>query len=629
MSVSQWHEVATDRTRRIAGLAFGLSFSLVALWAQTTGRTAIPPDGTDPRVVCGTELVRHARAQATVDTAISNGEPLFFDQDPPLVFPSYNGPITLRNFNIVGDHATIQFRRYDPTSPTGRIETWQRLTSRTVAGRVVSIFEPSWPATELAASLAHYRIGVDQPNLYWGALVVPDTDTPVERPVRLRVGFDGIPTSAIVRVNDQVQYASDVINLVVPNFGDARVGGGQTTFELSAVTSLFYQYVADGYDVIALQPASITLGDFGAFHQNARNDVSGLNLSLFDQSSLYGSRGVLRGVEVYGSSNAARYEDTNHEMAHQWGSHFDWTRIAGITRAGWNPSSHAPLWTGGETLIGSVLFDDRRVRAGMSGYEIERTPGPARYHPIELYSMGVIGPEQVQDFAVFADQAQFGTTVTSPAAGTPVAGEARPVSISDVIREHGRRTGPSPSVWRRATVLVSRDRLVSQREMDYWNFFAQRLADRMQSNPPTYDGFAPFRVATRNLVSLSTLIQPLSGSALPEELDTSAPAFGVAEWRGVTFASPVPTHFRVGDVTLNGRVTATESVDFDDIALVLSKADGSKLRFDGDIRRSGDFAVTLRFRDQDRGQYSMSVNLFWPNSGPQFPRTTLSTITID
>lgn len=111
-----------------------------------------------------------------------------------------------------------------------------------------------------------------------------------------------------------------MVNIVVAGFGDGRVQGGTSGFELSTATNAFYQNFADAYDGIALQSEAVTMADFGAFHRNVMNDVTGLNLGQFNQTNFYGSRSVLRGVEVYAASNSARYEDTNHEMAHQWGS---------------------------------------------------------------------------------------------------------------------------------------------------------------------------------------------------------------------------------------------------------------------------------------------------------------------
>src|SRR5207245_9927025 len=214
--------------------------------------------------------------------------------------------------HIARDYATVQCRRYDPNDSNGRLETWTRVNSRAVDGRVVSMFEPTWPPSELATTLSRYQFGVDQPDLYWGSLVLPNTT--MQRPVRLRMGIEGIPQSQIVRINDHVQYSSNVVNLIVPGFGDGRVQGGESAFELSAATKAFYQHFADAYDVIAIQPDNVVIADYGAFHQNVLNDVGGLNLMTFDQTASYGSTGVLRGVELYAGTRSVRYEDTNHEM---------------------------------------------------------------------------------------------------------------------------------------------------------------------------------------------------------------------------------------------------------------------------------------------------------------------------
>ena len=158
--------------------------------------------------------------------------------------------------------------------------------------------------------------------------------------------------------------------------------------------------------------------------------------------------------------------------------------------------------------------------------------------------MGVLPPDRVPDFGVFEDQAQFDTGgVSNPDVNMAVNGALRSVSIQDVIREHGVRAGPVPTLWRRATVLVSTDRLVSQREMDYWNFFAQRLADRSNAGAPTYEGYVPFHIATGDAVRLETAIEPTRGPALAETLDTDAPAFAPRDWRGVEFTESVATRF--------------------------------------------------------------------------------------
>jgi len=587
----------------------------------------------EPVATCGTttrwELNGRLRADALA-SGLADGEPFMFDQDPPLVFAGAPTPLTLRNFSVVGDFPSVTFRRVTRDAPDGVVETWTRVSTRTVGGQIVSLFEPTWTTAEIDQMFSARRYGFDQPFVYWGTFVAPGGAA--ERYVYVRTGLAGIPPSPVVRVNDQVQYASDVVNLVVPTFEDARITGGMNGFDLVSAARLFYQYFADRYDVLALTPESTAIGDFGAFHANVQNTVSGLNISTFNQAARYGSAGALQGIEVYAGATATRYQDTDHEMAHQWGSDFDWPRIAGISRAGHQPGAHSPLWTGGETLIGAVLYGDRRVASSNGRFTIEQTPPPAAFHPLERYSMGILTADQVPDFEVFANQDQFdAATSTSPPIGTAVVGEAREVRMSDVIRVHGPRIGPAPATWRRATVLVSRDRLASQAEMDYWNFFAQRLADRRGAGRPTYNNYVSFPRATGRAIALQTAIAPLAQPALDQQLDTDTPMFGASDWRGVTFGAPVPSRFAANQtVTITGHVTAPDRSDFSSIDLAFFTVNSTtSVDFRGTVSRSGDFSVPVRFTDAQRGAYQLSLYLFWPGSGSQYPRSSLSTVTVE
>src|SRR5262249_42586011 len=155
--------------------------------------------------------------------------------------------------------------------------------------------------------------------------------------------------------------------------------------------------------------------------------------------------------------------------------------------------------TGGETLIGAVLLGNRRVTGAAASYAIEQTPAPASFHPVELYTMGLLPASQVPGFSVFANQSQFdANNATSPDIGAAVTGATTPATMNDVVGVHGTRTGPSiTSPWRRATLLVSKDRLATADEMSYWNFFAQRLGDRNHASRASFDNYASFRRATR------------------------------------------------------------------------------------------------------------------------------------
>ena len=129
-------------------------------------------------------------------------------------------------------------------------------------------------------------------------------------------------------------------------------------------------------------------------------------------------------------------------------------------------------------MVGSVLTPYRRVRRGASGWEIELTPTPARItrtrsmrwdtcqrsrclrSPYSISRGSSRRPRRARRWSARRSQ---GTTRTA--------------TIFNVIGMLGERSGPVDSEWHRATVIVSQDRLLSPREMDYWTFAVKRLEE--------------------------------------------------------------------------------------------------------------------------------------------------------
>lgn len=205
------------------------------------------------------------------------------------------------------------------------------------------------------------------------------------------------------------------------------------------------------------------------------------------------------------------------------------------------------------------------------------------------------------------------------------------VRINDILREHGTRRGPSPEEWRRATIVVSRDALLSPQEMDFWNFFARRLEDPDRAGGMSYDGFVSFDAATGNAVDLKTDIKPRDREKVATDVSVTFPAFGTHDIRGVEFDNPVPSRYKVGDrVTISGRVTATDRTDFHALLLYFYKYGGTSadaVRFDTSI--TGDrFRADLQFSETQTGTFQMSVYLFWPGSGTQAPRGNLTPVRV-
>ncbi len=560
------------------------------------------------------------------------GEPLSVAQDPPVLFATQQGPVRLREVLIAGDVPAVRFWRNNPTGDDV-LETWARTGTKLVGTRMASVFSPEWSTEVFRAVLASSATGVDYPVLYWGAIELPG-DPARWRAVYLRLASGGLPVSRVTRINERVQFASHVVNLVVPEFWWSRAEGGLDEVDLRGPARVFYEHFADVYDLLAFvgEPSLFLDDGYGAWHRNVRNEVLGINAAVMDNSRLYGSERVLQGVEVYRDALATTFRLANHELSHQWGHYFDWMQLAGLARQ-WPKSVHAPLASPGQSLIGAELPPTLRVSRGWGGaFEIERTPSPIEAGPFELYAMGLLAAADLPEVTVFNDQAQIEEGRTPLQLGAPIQGGGRVVTSSDLIRVHGPRTGPRPGTLRRALVVVSRDGLVTQREMDYWNYFAARLEDPNGTGPASYEGYVAFDRAARRAVDLQTRVLPRHVPAIDQPLDVDYPPFSVGDCPAVQFAQPVGTHHRVGDrITISGTVVARDRSDFQQIGIRFWPygGDAAKRMIEfGDLSASGGFSMQFEFRDTQAGRYCMEVFLFWPDAPAQYARCTLTPVTV-
>lgn len=620
--------------RRLAAALVFVSSAAFGLGAQTGGvdrsrppRDLPPRDEPAPGLMCVAPDPEGRIRKAALAPALA----LSFRQDPAWVTPSGDRAVHLRRFVVAGDVERVRFDRWDGAANAYVEETWTRDRSDTIAGRVVSIFEPSWAADVIHQRLTTARVGLDEPSLFLGYYRGAADQPSVSHAISLRVASGAIGPTGIVRVDDTVQYASHVVNLVLPTFGDGRLNDA---LELAAVTRRFYEVFDDVYDIIAIVPEDAHVDDNGAFHQRVRNDVTGVGLAAFDQSASYGSQGRLRGVEFFYNTRFGANATSNHELAHTWGHNFDWARIAGVTRAGHQPVSHAPLMTGGESVVSGVLTAARRIGLRDNGEAVvERAPVPARHHPLDLYAMGLLEPAAMPDLTVFEDQGQFSsTTVATPDPGAAVTGGRKTVSINDVMAAHGARSGPVLTDLRRATIVVSRDGLVAADDLARWNFFAARHEDAGGSGVVNYDGIGSFDASTGRRVDLSTDIQPTGAGALPRTQDPEPGQFGALDCRGFEFTTPPPTRVRAGQrFTVAGRVVARDRSDFSQAMFRFWPSDDASDRAERaytEVSRSGLFSVDVEIRQGREGQYTVEGFLFWPDAAPQHSRCRLSVVNV-
>jgi hypothetical protein len=590
----------------------------------------LPPRDNTPAEICSTGQDRLRQLGLLRTFAPVDGQALSFQQDPALIFPDFAGTLTLRDFLVGGDVPTIRFK---PAFDGSDIETWERTGTRRVNGRLVSVFEPSWPSRVMDRVVFGKRWGWDQLGLYWGELLPEAAETGSGHSIWLRMAPSNLPRVDVQTIGADVQYSSHAVNLLIPGWGDSYVSD-DSGFNLPQVTSKFYQSFADSYDGIAIVPDQ-HLVNYGAFHRNVQNRVRGIGMNVFDDSASYGSQSHrLRGVEVFAEYFLAEHDSSTHEISHQWGSYIDWTRLTGLSRAGHQPTAHDPLWASGETFLGAVLSPYRRVRQGAAGWQIEQTQAPARMHPYSLYAMGHLPKEEMPEITLFDEQGQFeATSASSPSVGTAVTGATRTATIYNVIGMLGERSGPVDTEWHRATVIVSRDRLLSQREMDYWTFAARRLEDPNSVGVIGFDGVGSLEVASGHRIDLRTDIRPLSGAALTETFEVDYPTLGRRDWREVVFDEDVRTHYRIGErARWSGVVSARDRSDITSILIRFWKSGGTTtdaIRVSAPVSSSSSFIAETQFQPGQAGTYLMEVFLFWPGSGTQFSRAALSPIVVD
>jgi hypothetical protein len=628
------------------GLTIALCLSLVcgaAADAQQSQASApqllIAPFNIGPDLACGTPQAASQDRFRQLE-ALAPGLPLFFTQEPGVLPPNHTGQVVFRDFLVMGDVPVARFRLLE----TNQIETWPRTGTRDIGGSLVSVFSPTWPASRIAALMRSFYWGWDSLELPWVEFLPEGVGPGGGYTIWVRLAPATIPVASVRPLAADVQYSGNVVNLAIPGYGDARATEDQDdhrrAFSLESVAQKFYQHFEDSYDTISVVPADTHVTAIAAVHVNVKNQVTGVGIKnatgqeVFDVSSEFGSGGRLQSVEVFSLAATLGHSKYNaHELAHQWGSYIDWERLSGLPRAGHQPDRHDPLMDGGATLLGAVLAGTRQVRNTGGAWVIERSSFPIKFHPLTMYAMGLIPKERVPAITLFDDQGQFGVVSggAEPAVGSPVAGGTRTATVFNVIGALGERAGPVPSEWQRAIVVVSRDRLLTQREMDYWTFVAQRIEDPNRSGVASFDGYVSFDAATDRGIDSRTGVRPKNGAVIAQNLGVDFPNFGTADLNVVALDGPLATRYGVGQrPRFTGRVTAPDRSDFNAIVIALVRDNAIVVRGDGVVSSSGSFTVEMpALEASHRGRFMLQVFLLFPGAGSQQPRAIVGPMTVE
>lgn len=309
----------------------------------------------------------------------------------------------------------------------------------------------------------------------------------------------GIPPVVITPLTANIQYTENLVNIVDPAF--------YNTFSIPDVATTFYSQFGDLYDFIDV------IYEYSYFrnrnHGGVQNSVTGIGISVFDNTASYGSSGRLLGrsefpIATYYDGASPGY---SHELGHQWINfvsvppldfaipHWPLSDLASGSM-GW---AHEP---GGQGL----QFNFDLVPSG-ADYELVANDNPKEFSDLSLYLMGLVPASEVESHFVFNNQSQ------TPSAGGILLGPVTTVNVSDVITHLGARVPAYPKAQKKfcvAAIIVSKNGLLSENTMRLYDWFARRAGG---TTVVPYSGglvkgqTKPFYLATKTKGQLKTRIE--------------------------------------------------------------------------------------------------------------------------
>jgi len=271
--------------------------------------------------------------------------------------------------------------------------------------------------------------------------------TPYGPPIQ---GTDGAATSFRSPAQDEPRSLGDLGNVAIMEVGAgfdlAYLYGSPNPAPLREIVRRYFKTHAD-LDFLVL------LTDFGkvpepsakGFYQQVKNEVRGIGLPIFDNSSQYGSTGRLQGIvelgnvaalaeAPFGPPLAEAVASLSHEVLHRFAAFVRFRAPEG----GMSDAllgSHAAHWSnlfnsGGSLMYGNLWRDNGDGTFTSAG-------SLTGYGPLDLYLMGALPKEEVPPMLLIENPLLDKTRFSKP--GETVSGVARWVTIDDIIAAEGAR----------------------------------------------------------------------------------------------------------------------------------------------------------------------------------------------
>ena len=164
------------------------------------------------------------------------------------------------------------------------------------------------------------------------------------------------------------------------------------------VTKEFYKANNDVYDFLTIYTTFST--DRSSTHDLVVNNIKGIGLSVMDYSNIYGSRGKLKGINFLRMMEDDLTIEMNkllHETGHQWccyvGDNFNEGQ-AGARLEIIQQGIHFYRGLQSPSETGDAMDSDHWISNGDGTFRRENTQGVQKYHPFQLYFMGLLPEEE-------------------------------------------------------------------------------------------------------------------------------------------------------------------------------------------------------------------------------------------
>lgn len=303
-----------------------------------------------------------------------------------------------------------------------------------------------------------------------------------------------VPTVSVTKVSNEAQYNERLVNIVDADFF-ALFSADNDTAAVKHAVKKFYGLFDDSYDFLNV------IAEFAHFgnrhHAATRNFVQGVGIAPLDQTASFGSAGRLLGYTVF--PIPTMFDGAGpvhqHELGHQWINFLNVAPLAaGIPH--YPLSDLAACLMGWSKAGGQGLSFDFALQPAGNDFTLVADSSPKTYCDLSQYLMGLLPANQVKDHFVFKNQDQ------ALAPGPVPASALTKVTIGAIVQAMGARVpaaGQAQKKFRVATIVVSKDGLLSTNTLRLYDYFAARA--EATTLLPYSDGAAkgqtrPFSLAT-------------------------------------------------------------------------------------------------------------------------------------